>query len=324
VRAQQVVTGNIATTILNSLIAQYNAAVPAAQRVPALSDALIATLDTGIAYFTLGKTSLFGEVGSRYFVVKDTFDLFATYKLLTAGPGTQLAYGSTQDAWLRAAVGASTAKWKLVASSVSFTSMVLDLTPPSLGVPAPFNQRFYLNVDQWDGFPNQKSQYLGQVFGQSSGVVILSGDIHASFATQHSASVVEFTGPAISSTSFRSLLGTSAASDPVLAPLAGPLLPLLDTLMRTANPKIGYAQSSRNGVAVASADATAVQVSFLELPTVRVTQSAYADPASINADLRTTQARYDGTTLTVTPAAAASDAVAIAPASERATEPAVA
>ncbi len=294
IRAQQVVTGNFATTILNSLVAQYNAQVPAAQQVPPVSDALIATLDTGIAYFTLGKTTLFGNLGARYFVVKDTFDLYATHRLLTQGTSAQLAYGDVQDAWLRPAIAASTARWKLVASSVSFTSMVLDLTPPALGVPAPFNQRFYLNVDQWDGFPNQKSTYLTQVFGQVPGVVILSGDIHASFATRHNANVAEFTTPAISSSSFRALLASAAAGSAQLAPLAGPLLPALDQLLRAANGSIRYVQSNRHGVAVASIDASAMQVTFTELPEARATTSAYDTPTSINADLRTTVLRYDG------------------------------
>ena len=303
-RAQAAASGNVATTILNSLIAQYNAAVPAAQRVTPLSDAFIATLDTGIAFFTLGKTRLFSDVGARYFVVKDTFDLYATHKILTGGTATQNAYGAEQDAWLRAQVGASTAKWKMVTSSVSFTSMVLDLRSPALGVPAPFNQRFNLNVDQWDGFPNQQSAYLNQLFGQAGDVVILSGDIHASFATQHASKVVEFTTPAISSGSFKQLIASAAASDPLLAPLAPPLLPLLDSLMRAANPAIKYAQSDRHGVAVATVDSAQVQVRFLELPESRATLSAYADPSSINADLRTTIVTYDGGTLAVATATA--------------------
>jgi alkaline phosphatase D len=305
VRAQNTVRGNIATTVINSLVAQFNAQVPPAQRVPPISDAVIATLDTGIAYFTLGKTTLFGDLGARYFVVKDTYDLYATYLLLTRGAQVQSAYGATQDQWLRSQVAASTARWKFVGSSVSFTSMVLDLRPPQLGVPAPLNQRFYLNVDQWDGFPNQKAQYLAQVLGPIPGVVLLSGDIHASFGTQHGPNVVEFTTPAISSSTFKSLLASSAASDPLLAPLASALLPALDNLLRAANASIRYVQSERHGVAVATADASAVTVSFTELPETRATTSAYAAPASINADLRTTRLRYDGAALTVLASVAA-------------------
>ncbi|MBK7144351.1 MAG: alkaline phosphatase D family protein [Xanthomonadales bacterium] len=74
-RAQNAARGNVATTILNSLLTQYNAAVPPAQQVPLIPAALIATLDTGIAWYTLGKTGLFGSVGSRYFVVEPTFKI---------------------------------------------------------------------------------------------------------------------------------------------------------------------------------------------------------------------------------------------------------
>jgi alkaline phosphatase D len=296
-RAQNAVRGKIATTIIDTLVTQYNAQVPAAQRVPLLPAALVATLDTGVAWFTLGKTGLFGDVGSRYFVVKDTYDLYAAWRVLTQDQNAQNALGTTQTQWLVSQVAASTAKWKLIASSVSLTSMVLDLTVPALGVPPPFNQRFYLNVDQWDGFPQQRDALLKQALGDVPGVVFLSGDIHASFAGTHAgraATHVEFTTPAISSTPFRTLLQTAAEGDPLLAPLAGRLIPSLDPLLRAGNPAIAYAQTTHHGVAIAQLDSEAVTVRIQESSADKALVSRYATGQAAD---RTVAFRWNGTQL---------------------------
>lgn len=296
-RAQNAIRGNIATTVIDTLVAQYNAQVPAAQRVPPLPAALVATLDTGIAWFTMGKTGLFGDVGSRYFVVKDTYDLYAAWRVLTQDANAQNALGTTQTQWLVNQVAASTAKWKVIASSVSLTSMVLDLTVPALGVPPPFNQRFYLNVDQWDGFPQQRDALLKQALGDVPGVVFLSGDIHASFAGTHagrSTTHVEFTTPAISSTPFRTLLQTAAAGDPLLAPLAGRLIPTLDLLLRAGNPAMAYAQTTHHGVSIAQLDAEAVTLRIQETAAEKALLSRYSTGQAPD---RTVAFRWNGSQL---------------------------
>ena len=70
---------------------------------------------------------------------------------------------------------------------------------PAFPLPEPMRRAFYLNVDQWDGFPRERRRLLDEVFAPAGGTIVLSGDIHSGFATQHGASVVEFTAPAISS-----------------------------------------------------------------------------------------------------------------------------
>jgi alkaline phosphatase D len=306
-RAQNAVRGKIATTIIDTLVAQYNAQVPAAQRVPPLPAALVATLDTGIAWFTLGKTSLFGNVGARYFVVKDTYDLYAAWRALQ-DPATQNALGTPQTQWLVSQVAASTAKWKVIASSVSLTSMVLDLTVPALGVPPPFNQRFYLNVDQWDGFPQQRKALLEQALGDVPGVVFLSGDVHASFAGTHagrSTTHVEFTTPAISSTPFGTLLDSAARLDPLLAPLAGRLIPMLDPLLRAGNAAMAHAQTTHHGVSIAQLDPEAVTVRIQETAADKALVSRYATGQAPD---RTVAFRWNGAQLQSVTATAVAEA----------------
>jgi alkaline phosphatase D len=198
-------------------------------------------------------------------------------------------------------VAASTARWKVIATSVAFTSMVLDLTPPALGVPAPFNQRFYLNVDQWDGFPQQRDGLLRQALGNGPGVVFLSGDIHAGFATVHpgaGATHAEFTTPAVSSTPFRTLLQRAADGDPLLRPIAGALIPALDLLLQAGNPRIAYTQTTRHGVSVAQFGPDEMNVRMFEFDAARADSRGYAGPGAPDAVV---ELRWNGSELTRVP-----------------------
>ena len=293
-RAQNAVRGNFATTILNSLLQQYNAAVPPAQRVPLIPDALIATLDTGMAWYTLGKTGLFGSVGSRYFVVEATFQIYAAWLYQTRGAHTQNALGDTQLNWLSSQMAASTAKWKVLASSVSTRPLVLDLTNPALGVPAPFNQRFLLNVDQWDGFPQGRQGLLARL---PPNTIVLSGDIHATLVGSEAhpglqGLVVEFTTPAVSSASFRTLLANTAANDPLLAPLAASLLPALDQLIDPTH--LQYVQTTRPGHTVLDTSAAEFKANIRQYdPAVALTPPPAVAPSPVR-EIRFT---FDGVSL---------------------------
>ena len=297
-RADAVIRGNLATTVINNLISAFNATVPPFQRAPLLDETIIAGAERGIAFFTMGKTSLFSDLGSRLFVVKDTFDLYAAAKYVFEGPQTQRALGLEQDLWLRDELMHSDARWKLVANACSNTSLVLDLSDPQLGVPAPFNQRFYLNVDQWDGFPNQRAEYLAQVYGPASGVVLLAGDIHASFVTDHGEGTVELTTSSVSSSTFSTLVANAAAADPVLSQLAGPLLPLLDPLLASTQPGVRHLQTTRNGVSIVEASADALVARYFELPEDQVFVNRYDDAAGVIADMVEVAFRVDDGGLT--------------------------
>ena len=291
-RAQNAARGNVASTILNSLLAQYNAAVPPAQQVPLLPAALIATLDTGMAWYTLGKTSLFGSVGSRYFVVEPTFKIYAAWIHQTRGAQAQNAFGDVQLSWLANQMAASTAKWKVLTSSVSTRPLVLDLTAPALGVPAPFNQRFLLNVDQWDGFPQGRQALFARL---PDATIILSGDLHATLLGSSSlpgdtGMVVEVTTPAVSSASFRTLLANTAANDPLLAPLAASLLPALDQLIAQEG-ELEYVQTTRPGHVLITSNAELFEANVRQYDPAVVLAPP---PANAPAPQREVRMRFDG------------------------------
>jgi len=181
---------------------------------------------------------------------------------------------------------ASDATWKLVASSVSFTSIKLDLARPQLQAPEAMRREFYLNVDHWDGFPVERRQLLEQVFDAAGGAILLSGDIHAGFVTQHSARTVEFTTPAVSSQTIGSILEAAITRDPAIADTGRRLVEDLDATIMAGLPGLRYAQTRRHGVGVLELEQGQARMRFIEAPETACLQNLYAQPAQYRAQTR--------------------------------------
>ncbi|MCW8831830.1 MAG: alkaline phosphatase D family protein, partial [Colwellia sp.] len=227
-RAVAAVQGNLATSYLNQVLTQAKASLPnehVIQQLPALPEQGV---EQGLAFYTLGKTSLFNYLGSRYFVIKDTYDLYAGYKEYVAqlqGSSVQGGFDDQQTAWLGQTFATSTSTWKVLASSVSFSPLMFDFSSSRadsnivplefvLGselIPADLKQRFYLEADQWDGFPQYKANFVDNVMSQY-GVISIGGDVHSAYITEHKANEVtglksfNFTTSSVSSGTFGSFL----------------------------------------------------------------------------------------------------------------------
>ncbi|MFC4727009.1 alkaline phosphatase D family protein [Coralloluteibacterium thermophilus] len=275
VRADAATTGKVALPVVEQFLAAYNAKAPADARV---APPTAAGLDRGLPWLALGKTQLFSAMGARYIVVKDSYDLFAALRALDGAEG---AYGDAQQAWLAERLRGSDARFKVVASSVSFTSLVLDLARPELAAPAPMQRRFYLNVDHWDGFPHERTQLIGELFDPAGGVILLSGDIHAGFATQHSDATVEFTTPAVSSETLKGILTRGTVGDDAQAEAGRRMVAMLDTLFAEGFAPLRYVQTDRHGAGLLAIDGERVEATFIELPGDAVRTRYYDDPAAL-------------------------------------------
>lgn len=163
-RAIDVIKGTLATSYLNQVLSGAKRNLPEEhplQQLPALPEQGV---EQGLAFYTMGKTSLFNYLGSRYFVIKDTYDLYAgfkEYKSQLQGSSVQSAFDETQTAWLATTFSTSNSTWKLLGSSVSFSPLIFDLSKSransgfelleaalaSDAVPSSFKQRFYLETD---------------------------------------------------------------------------------------------------------------------------------------------------------------------------------
>ena len=160
------------------------------------------------------------------------------------------------------------------------TSLIVDLTGiPGLPIPA---TAYYLNCDQWDGFPVHRAALFAQL--QPKNVVVLSGDIHAAYATDYGADgsgnrMVEFTCPGVSSGPFSELLRSTANAVPGLMgnPLVETLINAVDTLNKGAFPPLKLANSNVNGVVVLRATAGQLQAGFALLAPSEVTTDSTSD-----------------------------------------------
>ena len=209
IRVRAILLQPIALMVLRNVLERYNAAVPGFMQAP-MPDADTSGLPLGLPVGCDGQD----RPVSRTLAVATSWSRTAT----TCSPhcatrkAKRPALGEAQTAWLSERLAASNARWKIVASSVSMVPMVVDLARPDLDAPDLYRRRFYLNVDQWDGFPHQRRVLLEQ-FDAAGGVVLLSGDIHAGFAAQHTPHTVEFTVPAVSSETLHTLSAESARAD---------------------------------------------------------------------------------------------------------------
>ncbi|MGB0128807.1 MAG: alkaline phosphatase D family protein [Rhodocyclaceae bacterium] len=284
------IQGKLDATVVNQLLASYNAAQSA--DVPLISDGVAE--DRGISFLTLGKTGLFSSLGARYFVVQPTYDLYAAYKTAVLDdPDAENPYGAAQFDWLRQTLLASDARWKVVVNSTSLTSMVLDLTGELAGLPqaikdllvtlpSPLRNRFYLNVDQFDGFPNFRRKLL-DLYASVEGVALLAGDIHASFAARHAGKVWEFTGPAVSSSTFRAAMNNIVLSDAQLSRIPGvaDLVAQLDLLLPLANSEIKYVETAVNGFVSLLLSADRIHATYWQVDGAYATSSFYDQPARL-------------------------------------------
>ncbi len=89
--------------------------------------------------------------------------------------------GADQEQWLASRLRASTARWKLLGQGVMFAQLKLQAAPLAAG------GGVFVNSDQWDGYqPARDRLYAvlkgGGVQAPVNNVVILTGDIHSSWA----------------------------------------------------------------------------------------------------------------------------------------------
>jgi alkaline phosphatase D len=199
-------------------------------------------------------------------------DMFVTSPEV-ADPARSLL-GAGQRSWLEAGLDGSTATWKLLANPVMFAPLVLADLPDDpvlrpvvqtvlegLGVSPPV----VLNADQWDGYRAEQAA-LRDRFESVGGVVLLTGDIHSSWAAEIPAdpgsylpvaggvsTAVEFVTPGTTSDSF------SAAIASIGVPGAELLAGQLPLLVTTVGPWFKYLEPDRHGFGVFEVTPAAAQ-----------------------------------------------------------------
>jgi alkaline phosphatase D len=233
-----------------------------------------------MAFQNMGKVGLFDIRGTRYIVVKDTYDLYAAYRYAATQKASENALGTAQEAWLLDKVKA-TNTWKIIVSSVSMTALIWDLRQKSDIPDATLRQRFYFNADQWDGFPTKKQELLGYLrANQISNALFISGDIHASYASVESG-IPALTAPAISSGSVKELAGNAVVGAGYAqgSPLYRYVVAEMDKTLKDSNPGLVYSNSDAHGFVLLEVKSNEALATFHLIPSTEVSKDYSLKPA---------------------------------------------
>ncbi|QRK08097.1 alkaline phosphatase D family protein [Archangium violaceum] len=269
-QAGEHVRGKLALLYVNQVLAQVSATTISPTDKP-----------RGLAYAHMGKTDLFGQLGSRYIVVKQTYDLYSGWRYAKSLRASENALGDTQEAWLREKVRSDNT-WKVVVSSVSLTSMVWNLSDLT-DVPANLRTRFYFNVDQWDGFPNKRAELLQYLRDNNvRNALFISGDIHSSHASVEGG-VPTLTAPAISSTSVKEMAGAAvlAAGFPADSSVYRRVVTDMESTLRANNPGIAFTNAEAHGFVVLEVRADEALATFHLIPNSEVKTNYANQPEAL-------------------------------------------
>ena len=286
---EEAMSGNVSATFVNLLYAGGGLAPP-------FSPEMLAVLPRGISYLIMGKSAVYSSSGSRTQVIKDTFDLYAAAGYLASAGATQEVYGSQQNAWLQGTLLASPATWKVLGHSFMMTPMVIDFTNPLIAALLPpefpdfLRTKLIVNAEDFNGLPQKTMEVLG-LLGLVDNAVVISGDIHATFVTDHQNGIYELTPPAISSSTNGELVMRAVASDPILGQIPGIELILEDYALllkeSASSPAVSpsnirYANTFSHGYGIIDVTADSLTILIQEISSDEIGTSYYDDPEALN------------------------------------------
>ena len=167
--------------------------------------------------------------------------------------------GSAEESWLATTLRASTARWKLVGQGVMFAQ--LKLTPGSNAE----GGGVFLNSDQWDGYQPARDRVHDILRGAGgapavSDVVVLTGDIHSSWAADLTP---DPNNPDVAAGGYDPFTGAGSRAVEFVAPsVTSPGLPSFDAALalrlKPINPHFKYIDLTQRGYLLLDIDATRV------------------------------------------------------------------
>ncbi|WP_437808288.1 alkaline phosphatase D family protein [Sorangium sp. So ce1078] len=299
----------ISATFINAIVAKRNEQREEGERLPLIEESVLAFKERGIAYIDLGKyvdlslekPDFYSAYGSRYFVVKDTFDAAS----LLAFENTEGAevMGEAQLAWFKDTIKESKSTWKVWGNEHCLSQLAID--PTDSVDEELLKRRFYLSCDGWDGFREQRNALIREFAGIGN-VVAITGDLHGFLAgtpavdspgstDESPAKIVEFVGAAISSATFQSRLQRQVEGHPLLknAMSVKNFTGGIDTkLVGAINPYLAFSNATSNGFCIAEANAEEFVVSMHMLPPDALAKPLYEDADAATLDSQITIERF--------------------------------
>ncbi|MGA8846721.1 MAG: alkaline phosphatase D family protein [Nocardioides sp.] len=181
--------------------------------------------------------------------------------------------GEPQATWLRDGLEQSKATWKVIGNQVPFFPTVLGPAyPEAISAilepisPALAHEPAAYYVDDWNGYPAERRR-LVSTFAQVNGVVILTGDVHQSYACEIPRDPGTY---AVTGESVAVELIAPGISSPSVPTIAAQFLPGADaafnavvgTNERLFNPWVKFSENSRCGYLIVDFDADRVRADW--------------------------------------------------------------
>ncbi|WP_231864314.1 alkaline phosphatase D family protein [Sorangium cellulosum] len=287
----------ISASVVNEIVAKLNEQRPEAEPVPLISATEMSFMDVGFAYADLGKTDYYSAFGSRYLVVKESFDPIS--RLAVEADATRgVVMGDAQRAWFKKTMEESRSTWKIWGNEYPLSQLVLaHTTEPAEPEQEPLTRHFYLSCDGWDGFRKERDELIEMLATVEGNVVSITGDLGAFLAGTAAvegatAKIVEFGGAAISSATCRSVLTKQLASHPTLKDVLEAEDIDIDDSMQKANPYLAFSNAASNGFCIVEANADELVVSMHMIPEGALAAPLYDEAGAAALDEQITIARY--------------------------------
>jgi alkaline phosphatase D len=181
--------------------------------------------------------------------------------------------GERQLAWLKDGLKESKATWKLIGNQVPFFPTVLgpgypeaisEIVEPIS--PALAHEAVAYYVDDWNGYPAERRR-LVKTMAEVDDVVVLTGDVHMSYACEIPRDIGTYTA---TNESVAVELITPGVSSPATATIIAQFIPGADVAFNSAvgandaafNPWVKFRESDRCGYLVVDVDAERVRADW--------------------------------------------------------------
>ena len=154
--------------------------------------------------------------------------------------------GQTQKEWFKNKLATAQGQWKFVGQQVMFAQLqLLEIQRLLPGVPTTdFSPLVAVNMDQWDGYPVEREEILDFVEDNAiSNMVVLTGDIHTSWASELYKSSAVLTGGVLDEP-----LGVEFVAPSVTSPgFPDGAAELVSAVLPVVNPHMKYTDLKNHG-----------------------------------------------------------------------------
>ncbi|MFD9611283.1 alkaline phosphatase D family protein [Streptomyces sp. NPDC059083] len=187
--------------------------------------------------------------------------------------------GRAQLDWLKAGLAGSDAAWQLVGTSVmispvAFGALPAHLLEPLAGLLGLPKEGIAVNVDQWDGYTDDRKELLGHLTARSiRNTVFLTGDIHMAWANDVPVKAATYPLSASAATEFVVTSVTSDNLDDLLHVAPGTLSVVAAGAVKAANRHVKWVDMDHHGYGVLDVTSARSQMDYY-------TVSDKADPAA--------------------------------------------